>query len=667
MRPKVYEGNENYIFVSYAHSDRDQVFEVLHALEEQGYRFWYDEGIAPGSEWAEDIARHLSRSYLVMAFITGRSVNSSNCRREINYALSKEKPFLSVVLEKTEMTEGLEMQLSAQQSVIKYNYPDHDTFIRKILACPDIAPCRKEPEPEPEPGPEPAETAEVPAEVAVPEVPAPSSSPSEPDSTQNAKPAPRKPAPHKSGKKDASAAKTTDKQPISKKKYLLLAAAAIILVVAIGIIISMQDYTSSWGEKYKRSKWSINIEDQTIQQDDIKAFAGFNKLESVSFTNCDLSNCDLSVLTEAKPELYTFSLYNCTGIDDYSFLSGLKAKELSITGSASFKDLSTLDLSETSTLDIRGTAVSDLSALKDSDQISHLYISDSAVENIDAIMSCSNLSTLNISDCDISKIGSECKSLRLRELYARNTKLSSLKAFSACTVLESIDVSGMKNLASLDWLNKQNSETLKELNISNTSIPASDLSQLSEYNSIEDLGLNNIQTENLDFCKGMTAIKNIYAEKCGIKDISGLKGKKELSTALLGSNEIEDVSPLSEMNASYSSYLDLAFNNISDFSKLKADNYSIILLCGNKDGYGSTIPEGINVSSLLIDWFDGIYDTWYAKNNGSGLIDIYLLGTPSDQIVKVEDIFGSRLVLTTEDEFYNKTLPELSSSVGGGD
>ena len=142
MIPEPYEGQEAYIFISYAHRDREQVFQVLNALQERGYRFWYDDGIAPGSEWPEDIGRHLDRAAMVIAFVTPLSMASTNCRREINFALAREKPFLSVILEPTDMPVGMELQLSSQRSVVRYNYPSWETFMSKILACPGLVPCR---------------------------------------------------------------------------------------------------------------------------------------------------------------------------------------------------------------------------------------------------------------------------------------------------------------------------------------------------------------------------------------------------------------------------------------------------------------------------------------------------------------------------------------------
>ena len=38
-----YEGDEPFIFVSYAHDDALQVYEEMQALNEAGFRLWYDD------------------------------------------------------------------------------------------------------------------------------------------------------------------------------------------------------------------------------------------------------------------------------------------------------------------------------------------------------------------------------------------------------------------------------------------------------------------------------------------------------------------------------------------------------------------------------------------------------------------------------------------------
>ena len=140
-----YEGNRPFIFVSYAHKDSREVFDLIEKLAARGYRIWYDEGIEPGSEWPENIANHLLRAEMVLAMITNDSMESVNCRREINYAMSKGKPLLSVVLEKTEIPAGMELQLSSQQSVLRYNFTDENRFLDKIESCSYMEPCKIDP------------------------------------------------------------------------------------------------------------------------------------------------------------------------------------------------------------------------------------------------------------------------------------------------------------------------------------------------------------------------------------------------------------------------------------------------------------------------------------------------------------------------------------------
>lgn len=138
---KPYEGGENYIFVSYCHKDKKFIFPIIEKLARDGYRVWYDEGIDPGSEWPEIIARHLNGCATCIAFISENSLNSHNCRREINFALLKKKPFISVVIEPVRMSLGMEMQLSATQSIFKYTLSDDNEFFSKLYDAKCLCSC----------------------------------------------------------------------------------------------------------------------------------------------------------------------------------------------------------------------------------------------------------------------------------------------------------------------------------------------------------------------------------------------------------------------------------------------------------------------------------------------------------------------------------------------
>ena len=134
-----YEGKEPYIFVSYAHKDSSVVFRLVEQLNERGYRIWYDEGIEPGSY----IANHLLGAEMVLSVLTPSAVNSVNCRREINFALSRNKPVLTIYMEDIELPVGLELQLSSQQSVLYYTYDSEERFLDKIETCQHLRPCKR--------------------------------------------------------------------------------------------------------------------------------------------------------------------------------------------------------------------------------------------------------------------------------------------------------------------------------------------------------------------------------------------------------------------------------------------------------------------------------------------------------------------------------------------
>lgn len=142
---RAYEGPDDYIFVSYAHVDSGKVFPILEDLSSRGYRIWYDEGITPGSEWSENIARHLDGCALFLAFVTPNFMASPNCRKEVNFALSRQKPLLTMVLEPTKLPMGMELQLSAHQSVLCYRYSSEALFLERLCDCPDMDSCRTAP------------------------------------------------------------------------------------------------------------------------------------------------------------------------------------------------------------------------------------------------------------------------------------------------------------------------------------------------------------------------------------------------------------------------------------------------------------------------------------------------------------------------------------------
>ena len=129
-----YRGNEPYVFISYAHADQDIVFAEIKRFNEAGFHVWYDEGIAPGNEWTDEIAEALDGCALFVIMMTPTSAPRQNVLNEINYALDENKPFLAIHLEETELRKGLKLRISSKQAILKYKMSEEEYTYKYIEA-----------------------------------------------------------------------------------------------------------------------------------------------------------------------------------------------------------------------------------------------------------------------------------------------------------------------------------------------------------------------------------------------------------------------------------------------------------------------------------------------------------------------------------------------------
>jgi len=118
-----YKGDEPYVFVSYAHEDADAVYGELFRLTGLGFRLWYDEGIAPSSDWPDEVASALDSCALLLVFLSPNAIASSNVRREIMYAIRKRKPCLPVYIADCQLAGGLELSLADVQHLARHRTP----------------------------------------------------------------------------------------------------------------------------------------------------------------------------------------------------------------------------------------------------------------------------------------------------------------------------------------------------------------------------------------------------------------------------------------------------------------------------------------------------------------------------------------------------------------
>ena len=114
---KAYRGKEKYVFISYAHRDRSMVLSELELLQKLGCRFWYDEGIEAGEDWAARIGNSLSGSSAVLLFASDYALKRDNVLREIRYALDNRLPILVVKTGSKPFPEELKKELFTNQIV----------------------------------------------------------------------------------------------------------------------------------------------------------------------------------------------------------------------------------------------------------------------------------------------------------------------------------------------------------------------------------------------------------------------------------------------------------------------------------------------------------------------------------------------------------------------
>lgn len=136
--PKPYFGDKEYIFVSYAHKDSDEIIRVIIHLKNKGFRIWYDEGIDPGTEWDVNIADHIDNCSYFIAFISKFYLESVNCKDEITYARNQSKKILLIYLDDIKLPNNMEMRLGRLQAIYKNRYVHENEFMEKLLSAQGI-------------------------------------------------------------------------------------------------------------------------------------------------------------------------------------------------------------------------------------------------------------------------------------------------------------------------------------------------------------------------------------------------------------------------------------------------------------------------------------------------------------------------------------------------
>lgn len=126
-----YLGEGPFLFVSYAHIDRLQVYPIIDYLHKSELKIWYDEGIPVSDNWRTTIVENIEHCTAFLVFISPSINDSEYVRKEINFALKRKKRFFAVYLRETNLPSELEFEMDEIQSMKKYLLEDVE-FLSKL-------------------------------------------------------------------------------------------------------------------------------------------------------------------------------------------------------------------------------------------------------------------------------------------------------------------------------------------------------------------------------------------------------------------------------------------------------------------------------------------------------------------------------------------------------
>ena len=646
-RVKPYEGKENYIFVSYSHRDSERVFPLLRTLSDQGYRIWYDEGIDPGTEWPESIAAHLAGCKVCLAFISASSIQSTNCRREINFALSRNKDFLSVVLEEVEMSPGMEMQISTYQSLMSYKYPRREDFEEKLLSVEILRPCQAQiAKTAPEAVPIPAYRNEQPSPQPLPAQQVPSAVPVYTATAYQSIPEDSVPqiSSSETAAQPAVAAKQKTEKQAEKKKipliWIILPAAAILTMLVVLLILNPFKKTVEInGKKYTNDSSSITIRDAAITAENMRVLSEFDKCTSMFFSGCTFESGAVKNFA-SMTQLNTLSFKDCEGVDDLSFLTSLSSLYTLVLNGCGLTDaqLPNLDtLQKLKTVDLGNNRLTKIPSLP---AVLNLLMENNSVSDLSPLSGISTLRQLNLSGNILASLRGIEGSEKIEELYLGGNHIrdiSELETFvylkkidlsgndfqstqplSNCTILTEVNLRGCRSIQDLQFL-ENNTETLTYLDIS--SITGVDLSFLASCGKMKKLNIVSCSIEDLSFVSDMTELQVLNAADNSIGDLSPLAGCASLQIINLADNMVETLNGLpqakvEEGKSNPSLSLLLHNNRLKNLNGLDPDyQYKILTVYNNplEDGSAINGVKGYRLITQMCSAFDPASLTGFTK------------------------------------------------------
>lgn len=132
MDPKAYQGNKPYIFISYAHKDKEIVYPFIFELQ-KNFNVWFDDGIAISSDYVNFIMNKILHCSVFIFMVSNNSLDSKFCKKEIHFAEKKNIPFINIIIEDMKLPDIFDFEYGDLQNLSLYRYPKNDVAIGELI------------------------------------------------------------------------------------------------------------------------------------------------------------------------------------------------------------------------------------------------------------------------------------------------------------------------------------------------------------------------------------------------------------------------------------------------------------------------------------------------------------------------------------------------------
>jgi tetratricopeptide (TPR) repeat protein len=140
------------LFISYARENKPDVEALVRDLDALGYQTWVDSSLRGGQTWWHEILGRIGNCDVFVAIVSGHTLSSVACKRELEWALALNKPVLPLAVER--LPHALPRTLSMRQ-IIDYSRSGREAAFALAGALGTLPAAPPPPEQLPEPPPAP--------------------------------------------------------------------------------------------------------------------------------------------------------------------------------------------------------------------------------------------------------------------------------------------------------------------------------------------------------------------------------------------------------------------------------------------------------------------------------------------------------------------------------